>query len=50
LKDDEFYKALMNANLTLLQRYYEKRFDSAKEQTKDLYMNKNIYFRGYRQT
>jgi anaerobic magnesium-protoporphyrin IX monomethyl ester cyclase len=50
LKDDEFYKALMNANLALLQKYYEKKLDSAKEQTKDLYMNKNIYFRGYRQT
>lgn len=50
LSDDEFHEALMNANLILIQKYYEKKLDSVKEQTKNLYMNKNIYFRGYRQT
>lgn len=49
LSDDEFHGALMEANNRLLKNYYEKQLASALEETADLYLKKNIHFRGFRQ-
>ena len=50
MTDDEFHQALCRANKTLLRNYYKKKLDSIIRQTEDLYLNRNISFRGYRQT
>ena len=50
MTDDEFYQALCEANKTLIQNFYKKRNKLSFEQTEDLYFNKNVNFRGYRQT
>ncbi len=49
LSDDEFHKCLMQANSTLLDNYYKKRYNSAMDTTRDLYLRRNAEFRGYRQ-
>lgn len=50
MTDDEFHQALCEANKTLIQNFYKKRNKSSFKQTEDLYFNKNVNFRGYRQT
>jgi hypothetical protein len=50
MTDDEFHQALCEANKTLIQNFYKKRNKSSFKQTEDLYLNKNVNFRGYRQT
>ncbi len=49
LSDDEFYQTLMEANMILLDNYYKKKYALAINTTKNLYMNKDASFRGYRQ-
>lgn len=48
LSDEEFHKSLYEANLQLLENYYQKRKESAKRQLKNLYLEKNTSFRGFR--
>jgi radical SAM superfamily enzyme YgiQ (UPF0313 family) len=48
LTDDEFYKALCNANTKLIQNYYDKSKTKALQDTQDLYANLNANFRGFR--
>lgn len=48
LTDDEFHEALCEANITLLQNYFKNQKDAMIRKTKDLYLNKNTQFRGYR--
>jgi len=48
LSDDDFHVALMEANSKLLENYYKNKLSLMLQQTRDLYVNKNITFRGYR--
>ena len=50
LSDDEFHDALMAANTALLRNYYDRRRDDAIEMTRRLYQDRDVSFRGYRQT
>jgi radical SAM superfamily enzyme YgiQ (UPF0313 family) len=50
LTNDQFHQALMEANIRLLSNYFEKKKESYIRQTKELYLNKNANFRGYRHT
>lgn len=50
LTDDEFHKALMDANIRLLDNYFKKQKKMYVDQTKKLYLNKDASFRGYRQS
>lgn len=50
LSDDGFHKALMRANSKLLKNYYRHQLNSALAVTKNLYLNKDASFRGYRQS
>lgn len=50
MDNEKFYRILIEANLTLIENYYKKAHISMVETTKDLYLNKNVGFRGYRQT
>lgn len=49
LTDDEFHKALLDANTRLLQNYYQKQLEDVLKQSYDLYIEKDINFRGFRQ-
>jgi anaerobic magnesium-protoporphyrin IX monomethyl ester cyclase len=48
MSDDEFHSALMEANLRLLDNYYNRKHSVMVEQTRQLYLQKNVNFRGYR--
>ena len=48
LSDDEYYKVLYEANSILLNNYYNHKKISIEKQLKDLYINKNTTFRGFR--
>ncbi len=50
LSDDEFYEALTEANVTLLDNYFDKKKISIKEQTENLYTDRDATFRGFRQS
>jgi len=50
LTDGEFYSNMLDANNKLINNYYKKKIGSVLEQTKDLYINRNANFRGFRQT
>ena len=50
LSDEEFHKALLQANNELTKHYFEKQIESYKKQSEDLYLNRNVNFRGYRQS
>jgi radical SAM superfamily enzyme YgiQ (UPF0313 family) len=48
LSDDEFYKALYSANFALLYNYYKNRIESVEKKLKQLYIEKDANFRGWR--
>ena len=48
LSDDEFYKTLLDANTALLANHYRMQLKNAVAQATDLYMNRNVSFRGFR--
>jgi radical SAM superfamily enzyme YgiQ (UPF0313 family) len=50
LNDDEFYKALYDANLQLIMNYNKKQKEGNINQLNKLYINKDVSFRGYRHT
>lgn len=50
LTDDEFHASLMDVNCRLLENYYNKKLTSALVQTQKLFLEKDVNFRGYRQT
>ena len=50
LADEDFHKALCEANKMLVTNYYSKKHRSIVKQLDDLYKNKNARFRGLRQT
>lgn len=50
LTDDEFHKHLFDANLRLLENYYEHARERMIDTMRKLYFEKDASFRGYRQT
>jgi len=48
MTDDEFHRSLMEANITLIKNYYKKRLDLTIDITRNLYMNRDASFRGFR--
>ena len=50
MSDEEYYEALMEANEILLKNYEDNLFSSTREQLENLYVHKDISFRGFRQT
>jgi len=48
LSDNEFYKVLTEVNCKLLQHFHTMRITSEIKQTEQLYINRNVKFRGYR--
>ena len=50
MSDKEVHESLMEANITLIENYNKKQLDRMTDVTRKLYLNKNINFRGYRQT
>jgi len=50
MTDDEFHGALYEANSKLISNYYKASLENALGVAKDLYINKNVDFRGFRQT
>lgn len=50
LTDEDFHRALLEANTRLLTNYFTKKMDSFIEQSKKLYLGKDSSFRGYRQS
>ena len=48
MSDEEFYGALLEANLTLINNYYEHKCRSVVEVATDLYTNRSSAFRGFR--
>ncbi len=50
MTDEEFHRSLKEANTVLIKNYYRKKFSLMKGVTKNLYLNKDASFRGYRQS
>jgi len=50
MSDDEFHSCLLKANTILLTNYFNKRLSAQIGQAKRLYLKKDVYFRGFRQT
>jgi radical SAM superfamily enzyme YgiQ (UPF0313 family) len=50
MSDDEFHRGLLKANTLLINNYFKHKQISTLEQCKDLYLNRNSKFRGFRQT
>jgi len=50
MTDYEFYQELNWANTVLLEDYYHKQLEKNKKQLKQLYFDKDVSFRGFRQT
>lgn len=50
LSDDEFYEALTEANVALLDNYFDNKKISIRAQTEALYRDRDASFRGFRQT
>ena len=50
MSNEEFHRCLMEANVTLLKNYYKNKLDQMIDVTKNLYLNGDATFRGYRQT
>jgi radical SAM superfamily enzyme YgiQ (UPF0313 family) len=48
MTDDEFYRELYSANFKLLHNYYKNRIYNAEKQLKQLYLEKDTSFRGWR--
>ena len=49
MSDDDFHRALLDANTRLLTNYFQKKLASTLEQARDLYLHTNTGFRGFRQ-
>ena len=49
LNDEEFHQSLLDANIRIIKHYYEKKKLSSIRDATDLYLGKNVSFRGFRQ-
>jgi len=50
LSDDEFHRVLFEANKTLLENYYRHQLEKMVAVSRELYLNRDATFRGFRQT
>jgi anaerobic magnesium-protoporphyrin IX monomethyl ester cyclase len=50
LTDEEFHKILFEANKTLINHYYSAKLQTTLRSAEKLYLEKNVSFRGFRQT
>lgn len=50
MSDEEFHKSLLEANTRLATNYFQKKLQSTIKQAEKLYLEKDIGFRGFRQT
>lgn len=50
LSNEEFHRALLEANTCLIRNYFQKKTSSVIQQAADLYSGHNVDFRGFRQT
>jgi len=50
LSREEFHKTLLEANSALIKNYFNKISRSAVKEAKSLYLEKNVDFRGFRQS
>ncbi|MEZ7892862.1 MAG: radical SAM protein [Candidatus Wallbacteria bacterium] len=50
LSNEKFYEVLFNANRRLLENYYKYQMEAAIENARKLYVEKNVNFRGFRQS
>ncbi|MFH2138229.1 MAG: radical SAM protein [Candidatus Omnitrophota bacterium] len=50
MSDDEFHRCLLEANTKLITNYFNEKLLLTIKQAKELYLNKNSYFRGFRQS
>jgi radical SAM superfamily enzyme YgiQ (UPF0313 family) len=50
MTDDEFHRCLLEANRKLIKNYYNKKLSADLKQTELLYLQKDITFRGFRQS
>jgi len=50
LSDKEFHEALLDANIRLIQNYYKNKMSLTVDEAKNLYLQQNTEFRGFRQT
>ena len=49
LTDNEFHQCLLDANTRLIKDYFQKRLSGVIEQAKNLYIERDITFRGFRE-
>jgi radical SAM superfamily enzyme YgiQ (UPF0313 family) len=50
LSDDDYYSALFEANSVLISNYFKKKLSNVLGQARKLYIDKDVQFRGFRQT
>ena len=50
MTDDEFHRSLYEANSILIENYFKNKLVSYDRQMKNLYINLDSNFRGFRQT
>jgi anaerobic magnesium-protoporphyrin IX monomethyl ester cyclase len=50
LSDEEFYRLLFEANQVLIEDYFEKQKRDYVDMSRKLYFEKDVTFRGFRQT
>jgi len=50
LSDEEFHRCLLEANTRLITNYFQKKLKHTLDQAKEVYIQKNADFRGFRQT
>lgn len=50
MSDNEFHRCLLEANTRLITNYYQKKLAAGIDQVKRLYLQKDVSFRGFRQT
>jgi hypothetical protein len=48
MTDGEFHRALFEANTALINNYYDKKCKKMIKSAEDIYLNKDIKFRGFR--
>ncbi|MEW5821270.1 MAG: radical SAM protein [Cyanobacteriota bacterium] len=50
LSDEDFHKALLEANTILINKHFNSKKEIMRKQSEDLYLKQNANFRGYRQS
>ncbi len=50
MSDEEFHQCLLDANIKLISKYFNKKLSAVIEDAKKLYLSRDASFRGFRQT